>query len=151
MEPWNLNLNLPQILRHKLYLRFLLQWHGVHITLKHFIKFELYSMIDKLSFMLLDRRILKGIALIIPVRVDQNSIEALKLTLEMLSKADSDFHKFNKQGGLSSAPKVIAIANRNHPSHHALSIITSVCKVSPACFAALAILPSQLCASLQAI
>jgi chromosome partitioning protein len=49
-------------------------------------------------------------ALIIPVRVDQNSIEALKLTLEMLSKADSDFHKFNKQGGLSSVPKVHAIA-----------------------------------------
>lgn len=49
-------------------------------------------------------------ALIIPVRVDQHSLEALKLTLEMLSKSDSDFHKFNTQGGISNTPKVHAVA-----------------------------------------
>lgn len=49
-------------------------------------------------------------ALIIPVRVDQHSIEALKLTLEMLSDTSSEFHKFNQQAGISNVPKVHAIA-----------------------------------------
>lgn len=49
-------------------------------------------------------------ALVIPVRVDQHSIEALKLTLEMLSDTKSDFHKFNAQSGLNNVPRVHAIA-----------------------------------------
>jgi len=48
-------------------------------------------------------------ALIIPVRVDQHSVEALRLTLNMLSKAEMDFHRFNKQAGLEHKPKVHAI------------------------------------------
>lgn len=48
-------------------------------------------------------------ALIIPVRVDQHSVEALRLTLDMLSKPEMDFHKFNKQAGIVHQPKVHAI------------------------------------------
>lgn len=48
-------------------------------------------------------------ALIIPVRVDQHSVEALRLTLGMLSRQDMDFHKFNKQAGIDHTPKVHAI------------------------------------------
>ncbi|MFZ5635676.1 MAG: ParA family protein [Pseudomonadota bacterium] len=49
-------------------------------------------------------------ALVIPVRVDQNSIEALHLTLRMLKEQSMDFHRFNQQAGLSSTPKIHAIA-----------------------------------------
>jgi len=49
-------------------------------------------------------------ALVIPVRVDQHSVEALRLTLDMLRKKNNDFAKFNKQAGLASVPKVHAIA-----------------------------------------
>lgn len=49
-------------------------------------------------------------ALVIPVRVDQHSIEALKLTLQMLADPASEFHKFNTQAGINSTPKVHAIA-----------------------------------------
>lgn len=48
-------------------------------------------------------------ALIVPVRVDQHSIEALKLTLDMLKNAGMDFQKFNHQAGLAHHPKVHAI------------------------------------------
>ena len=48
-------------------------------------------------------------ALIIPVRVDQHSLEALRLTLSMLTRIDMDFHKFNEQAGLEHQPKVHAI------------------------------------------
>jgi chromosome partitioning protein len=48
-------------------------------------------------------------ALIIPVRVDQHSIEALGLTLEILRSKEMDFHKFNKQAGVTKIPKVHAI------------------------------------------
>jgi chromosome partitioning protein len=48
-------------------------------------------------------------ALIIPVRVDQHSIEALRLTLDMVRTATMDFHKFNQQAGLALQPKVHAI------------------------------------------
>ena len=48
-------------------------------------------------------------ALIIPVRVDQNSLEALRLTLAMLTSTEMDFHKFNEQAGLEHQPKVHAI------------------------------------------
>jgi chromosome partitioning protein len=48
-------------------------------------------------------------ALIIPVRVDQHSIEALRLTLKMLTRPDMDFQKCNVQAGLQHQPKVHAI------------------------------------------
>lgn len=48
-------------------------------------------------------------ALIIPVRVDQNSVDALRLTLQMLSDKAMDFHRFNDQGGFVHQPKVHAI------------------------------------------
>jgi chromosome partitioning protein len=49
-------------------------------------------------------------AVIIPVRVDQNSIEALELTLRMLRDKTMDFRRFNEQSGLTRIPKVHAIA-----------------------------------------
>jgi chromosome partitioning protein len=49
-------------------------------------------------------------ALVIPVRVDQNSIEALDLTLQMLRDKSMDFHRFNDQAGLKKTPVVHAIA-----------------------------------------
>jgi chromosome partitioning protein len=48
-------------------------------------------------------------ALIIPVRVDQHSIEALRLTLDMLIDPKLDFHRFNEQAGITHAPKVHCI------------------------------------------
>jgi chromosome partitioning protein len=61
-------------------------------------------------------------ALIIPVRVDQHSIEALRLTLRMLTDPNMDFQKFNTQAGLAHTPKVHAIVmthcgwNRQKPN-----------------------------------
>jgi chromosome partitioning protein len=48
-------------------------------------------------------------ALIVPVRVDQHSIEALRLTLDMVKNPNMDFQKFNTQAGLIHQPKVHAI------------------------------------------
>lgn len=48
-------------------------------------------------------------ALIIPVRVDQHSMEALKLTLSMLKNPTMDFLRLNKQAGIKKVPKVHAI------------------------------------------
>ncbi len=48
-------------------------------------------------------------ALIIPVRVDENSVDALRLTLQMLSDKSMDFHRFNTQGGFEHQPQVHAI------------------------------------------
>lgn len=48
-------------------------------------------------------------ALIIPVRVDQNSVEALKLTLSMLRDDSMDFLRLNKQAGIQEKPLVHAI------------------------------------------
>jgi chromosome partitioning protein len=48
-------------------------------------------------------------ALIVPVRVDQHSIEALKLTLNMVKNQNMDFQKFNNQAGLVREPRVHAI------------------------------------------
>lgn len=62
-------------------------------------------------------------ALIIPVRVDQHSIEALRLTLKMLVDPDMDFQKFNAQAGIKHVPQVHAIVmthcgwNRQKPNH----------------------------------
>ena len=61
-------------------------------------------------------------ALIIPVRVDQHSIEALRQTLEMLSNDSLDFHRLNKQAGIDHQPTVHAIVmthcgwNRQRPN-----------------------------------
>jgi chromosome partitioning protein len=49
-------------------------------------------------------------ALVIPVRVDQHSMEALKLTLSMLKSPDMDFLRLNKMAGIEKVPKVHAIA-----------------------------------------
>lgn len=49
-------------------------------------------------------------ALIIPVRVDQHSMEALKLTLSMLKNREMDFLRLNNQAGITKVPKVHAIA-----------------------------------------
>jgi hypothetical protein len=48
-------------------------------------------------------------ALIIPVRVDQHSVEALRLTMKMLTDESLDFHRFNKQAGTGHQPLVHAI------------------------------------------
>lgn len=49
-------------------------------------------------------------ALIIPVRIDRHSIEALHQTLQMLSDKSRDFHRFNEQAGIQHQPVVHAIA-----------------------------------------
>jgi hypothetical protein len=49
-------------------------------------------------------------ALIIPVRVDQHSMEALKLTLSMLRNPEMDFMRLNRQAGITKRPKIHAIA-----------------------------------------
>jgi hypothetical protein len=74
-------------------------------------------------------------ALIVPVRVDQHSIEALRLTLSMLKDTKRDFLRLNEQAGIDGAPKVHAIAvthcgwNRqspNTPDHSTQSYVKSV-------------------------
>lgn len=48
-------------------------------------------------------------ALIIPVRVDQHSMEALKLTLSMLENPKMDFLRLNELAGITTIPKIHAI------------------------------------------
>lgn len=48
-------------------------------------------------------------AVIIPVRVDEHSIDSLELTLDMLSNPAKDFGVWNARAGGRSAPKVAAI------------------------------------------
>ncbi len=48
-------------------------------------------------------------ALIIPVRVDEHSIESLSLTMDMLSRRDKDFQMWNERAGGLASPKVAAI------------------------------------------
>jgi chromosome partitioning protein len=48
-------------------------------------------------------------AIIIPVRVDEHSIESLQLTLEMLVSPTSDFNIWAERAGGMSTPKVCAI------------------------------------------
>jgi len=48
-------------------------------------------------------------ALVIPVRVDQNSVQALKLTLSMLRDPSMDFLRLNAQAGIKERPLVHAI------------------------------------------
>lgn len=49
-------------------------------------------------------------ALIIPVRVDQPSVDALRLTLSLLREETSDLLRMNKEAGINHVPKVHAIA-----------------------------------------
>jgi hypothetical protein len=48
-------------------------------------------------------------ALIVPVRVDEHSIDSLELTLKMLADKDSDFNVWADRAGGMKAPKVAAI------------------------------------------
>jgi len=48
-------------------------------------------------------------ALVIPVRVDQNSVDALRLTLQMLREKSMDYHRFNAQAKYNHRPVVHAI------------------------------------------
>jgi len=48
-------------------------------------------------------------AVIIPVRVDEHSLESLELTLDMLSHPERDFLTWNKRAGGRMAPRVAAI------------------------------------------
>lgn len=48
-------------------------------------------------------------AIIIPVRVDEHSIDSLELTLDMLDNPNSDFNIWAKRAGGISAPRVCAI------------------------------------------
>ena len=48
-------------------------------------------------------------ALVVPVRVDQHSMEALKLTLSMLKNSEMDFARLNKQAGITKSPKIHAV------------------------------------------
>ena len=48
-------------------------------------------------------------ALVVPVRVDQHSMEALKLTLSMLKDPDMDLLRLNRQAGIEKCPKIHAV------------------------------------------
>lgn len=48
-------------------------------------------------------------AIILPVRVDEHSIQSLELTLSMLSKKTRDFQTWNGRAGGLSGPKIAAI------------------------------------------
>ena len=48
-------------------------------------------------------------ALIVPVRVDEHSVESLGLLLQLLSDQTRDFAQWNERGGGLAAPKVAAI------------------------------------------
>jgi chromosome partitioning protein len=48
-------------------------------------------------------------AIIIPVRVDEHSIDSLELTLDLLSNKDRDFQQWNERAGGRSTPKIAAV------------------------------------------
>ena len=48
-------------------------------------------------------------ALIVPVRVDEHSLDSLKLLMDMLSNPDRDFLTWNERAGGLPAPKIAAI------------------------------------------
>lgn len=77
-------------------------------------------------------------ALIIPVRVDQHSIDALKQTLAMLRDHKQDFLRLNDQAGITTVPKVHAIAithcgwnrqNKNTPDHSTQSYVKMIMEI----------------------
>ena len=78
-------------------------------------------------------------ALIIPVRVDQHSIEALKLTLSMLKTKTMDFLRLNKQAGIVKVPKIHAIVmthcgwnrqTRNTPDRSTQAYLSQVLEIA---------------------
>ena len=85
-------------------------------------------------------------ALIIPVRVDEHSIESLKLTLKLLSKKTRDFSIWNERAGWRKAPKVVAIvmtmvgsksqqrATPDNASRMYIERALSICEKHPSCF-----------------
>jgi cellulose biosynthesis protein BcsQ len=48
-------------------------------------------------------------ALIVPVRVDEHSVESLGLLLDLLEDKSRDFQQWNERGGCLSTPKVAAV------------------------------------------
>ncbi len=48
-------------------------------------------------------------AVIIPVRVDEHSLDSLELTLDMLSNKGKDFQRWNERAGGRSTPRVAAV------------------------------------------
>lgn len=48
-------------------------------------------------------------AVILPVRVDEHSLQSLELTLSMLSDESRDFQTWNKRAGITKGPKVAAV------------------------------------------
>lgn len=78
-------------------------------------------------------------ALIIPVRVDQHSMEALRLTLSMLKDKGMDFLRLNEEAGIDRIPKVHAIVmthcgwNRQHentPDRSTQSYLAQVVEIA---------------------
>ncbi|MBV8076781.1 MAG: ParA family protein, partial [Planctomycetaceae bacterium] len=78
-------------------------------------------------------------ALIIPVRVDQHSMEALNLTLSMLKNKRMDFLRLNEEAGIDRVPKVHAIVmthcgwNRQHentPDRSTQSYLAQVVEIA---------------------
>ena len=78
-------------------------------------------------------------ALIIPVRVDQHSIEALRLTLSMLRNPSMDFLRLNREAGIDRIPKVHAIAmthcgwnrqSENTPDHSTQAYLEQVLTIA---------------------
>ena len=77
-------------------------------------------------------------ALVIPVRVDQHSVDALRQTLAMLKDPSQDFLRLNGQAGINTAPKVHAIAithcgwnrqNPNTPDHSTQSYVKIIMEI----------------------
>jgi hypothetical protein len=44
-----------------------------------------------------------------PARVDQHSVDALRLTFEMLSDQTKDYHRFNQMAKLDHTPRIHAV------------------------------------------
>jgi chromosome partitioning protein len=77
-------------------------------------------------------------ALVIPVRVDQHSVDALRQTLAMLKENKQDFLRLNAQAGIGTVPKVHAIAithcgwnrqNPNTPDHSTQSYVKIIMEI----------------------
>jgi chromosome partitioning protein len=78
-------------------------------------------------------------ALIVPVRVDQHSVDALELTLDMLNNPNRDFHRFNKQAGIDCNPMVHAIVmthcgwnrqKKNTPDSSTIFFVTKALEIA---------------------
>lgn len=78
-------------------------------------------------------------ALVVPVRVDRQSVDALRLTLEMLRNPKMDFLRINAQAGRTDVPKVHAIAmthcgwartQENTPDQSTQSFVSKVLEIA---------------------